>query len=132
MTVRVSTPRLELVHRDVVHLRFATDDGWRGVLPGHEPSRATLVAGALALACADAQTRWIASEGGLIAIERGEVRVLTRWAVEAESLDSLTTLVALRDRVRAELESEARARARRHELAARRALIALERKVVRR
>lgn len=132
MRVRVSTPRIELVHDEVLRLRFASDDGWRGVLPGHEPSRATLVPGPIAYVVGDAageRTRWLATEGGLIVIDRSEIWIATRWATEAEELDSLSEAVAERDRAREQIELEARARAHRHEVAARRALIALERKV---
>jgi F0F1-type ATP synthase epsilon subunit len=134
IVLRVSTPRLELVHSDVVSLRFVTDDGWRGVLPGHEPSRATLLPGPLAWVVHDQsgdRFGWLATEGGLIVIDPTEVVIATRWATEADTLDELSEAVRVRDRVREQVEHEARELARRHELAVRRALIALERKVAR-
>ncbi len=133
LVVRVSTPRVELHRPAVLRLRFASDDGWRGVLPGHEPSRASLLEGPIALvepAGPSERIRWLASEGGLITIDRREVLIATAWAVEADTLAELGEAVAARDRAREAIELEARALARRHELATRRALIALERKVV--
>lgn len=132
LAVRVSTPRLELLHTQVLRLRFATDDGWRGVLPGHEPSRATLAPGPVALVVherGDERLRWLATEGGLIVIEAREVIIVTRWASEGDTLDELGEAVRERDAAREQIEVEARALAQRHELATRRALVALERKV---
>lgn len=132
MLVRVSTPRSELVHTRVLRLRFATDDGWRGVLPRHEPSRATLVPGPILLVVHEGgveRLRWLATEGGLIVIDAGEVLIATRWATEADTLDELAAAVRERDQAREQIEVEARALAQRHELATRRALVALERKV---
>jgi F0F1-type ATP synthase epsilon subunit len=132
MTVRVSTPRHEQVHAQVLRLRFATDDGWRGVLPGHEPSRATLAPGPVALVLDEREAerlRWVVTEGGLIVIDPREVVILTRWASEGDTLDELGAAVRERDQAREQIEQEARARAHRHEIATRRALAALERKV---
>ncbi len=129
MRVRISTPRGELVREQIVHLRFGSDDGWRGVLPGHEPARAALIEGPIALRDVAGEQRWIASEAGVVAIDRDEVRILTTWAIDASTLAELREAVELRDRARIEIEAEARALAHRHELATRRALIALERKV---
>nr|ACJ66830.1 ATP synthase F1 epsilon subunit [uncultured bacterium pSY1435] len=134
MVVRVSTPRLERIHTDVARLRFATDDGWRGVLPGHEPSRTTLVPGPIALVTreqAGERLRWLATEGGLITIGSAEVVITTRWATHSDTLEQLSEAVRVRDRAREQVELEARELARRHELAVRRALIALQRKVAR-
>lgn len=130
--LRVSTPRLELSYASVLRLRFVTDDGWRGVLAGHEPSRATLASGPLAIVVRDDRgqhLRWLATEGGLIVIEPREVSIVTRWATEGATLEALSAAVYDRDQLRGQIELEARAKARRHEIATRRALAALERKV---
>lgn len=126
----VSTPDTELELDTLASVRFLTHDGWRGLWPGHEPGRASLRNGPIRCVKQDQSVRWLATEGGVILIDRRELRVLTRWAVAADSLASLREQVEARDSARAHLETEARALARRHELATRRALMVLERKIV--
>ncbi len=127
--LHVSTPGRELELGPLVALRFATGDGWRGVWPGHEPGRASLRRGPVRCTEPDQRVLWLATEGGVILIDRLELRILTRWAATADTLAVLRELVEARDRERAQLEQEARALSRRHEVATRRALMALERKV---
>jgi F0F1-type ATP synthase epsilon subunit len=133
LTLRVSTPASELELGPLASLRFATVDGWRGIRPGHEPGRASLRKGPIRCAMApdEAEVRWLATEGGLILIDRHELKILTRWAEAADTLVGLRELVEARDVERARLEDEARALGHRHEVATRRALMALERKVTR-
>lgn len=131
LTLRVSTPARELEIGPLVSLRFATVDGWRGIRPGHEPGRASVRSGPIRCAVTDDSVRWLATEGGLILIDRHELRILTRWAETADTLAQLRGLVEVRDAERARLEDEARALGHRHEVATRRALMALERKVTR-
>lgn len=126
----VSTPDTELELDALASVRFLTHDGWRGLCPGHEPGRASLRNGPIRCVKHDQSVRWLATEGGVMLIDRHELRVLTRWAVAADSLASLREQVEARDSARAHLETEARALARRHELATRRALMVLERKIV--
>jgi F0F1-type ATP synthase epsilon subunit len=131
VTLRVSTPAHELELGPLLSLRFATIDGWRGILPGHEPGRASLREGPIRCTEANSTVRWLATEGGVILIDRFELRILTRWAETADSLAHLRERVQARDAERVRLEQEARALGRRHEVATRRALLALERKVTR-
>jgi len=131
LTVHVSTPASELELGPLISLRFLTVDGWRGIRPGHEPGRASLRRGPIRCAESETTIRWLATEGGLILIDRSELRILTRWAETADTLARLRELVEARDAERARLEDEARALGHRHEVATRRALMALERKVTR-
>ncbi|MFO7561485.1 MAG: hypothetical protein R6X02_02480 [Enhygromyxa sp.] len=131
MTLRVSTPASELELGPLCSLRFATVDGWRGIRPGHEPARASVRKGPIRCAASETEVRWLATEGGLLLIDRHELRILTRWAEAADTLAQLRALVEARDAERARLEDEARALGHRHEVATRRALMALERKVTR-
>lgn len=145
----ISTPAGEEELPAVRALRFPAGDGLRGILPGHEPGRAMLREGPIRVveAKADARPRqltiapadrelehegplrWLATEGGVVLIDRHTVRILTRWAAVADTLAGLRAQVEARDEERSRLEQEARILARRHELATRRALVALQRKV---
>lgn len=129
--LRVSTPAHELEIGPLVSLRFTTHDGWRGIRSGHEPGRASVRKGPIRCAVSETEIRWLATEGGLILIDRHELRILTGWAELADTLGRLRELVEARDAERAQLEEEARALGHRHEVAFRRALMALERKVTR-
>jgi F0F1-type ATP synthase epsilon subunit len=129
LRLEVSTPSGTLSLGPLASLRFATHDGWRGVWPGHEPGRASLHGGPIRLASVDGEVRWLATEGGVILIERRRVRVLARWATTADTLTQLREQVEARDAERSRIEREAQAVGRRHEIATRRALMALERKV---
>lgn len=143
LRIEVSTPSDALVLDEVAGVRFLTGDGWRGIWPGHEPGSASLRpgplrcwfrapdTGAVAGAGEPERVRWIATEGGLILIDRSALRVLTRWAALADDLVQLRARVEARDRERARVEGEARTLGERHEIATRRALVALERKVSR-
>lgn len=132
LTLELSTPARTLELGPLTGLRYATHDGWRGVWPQHEPGRASLRSGPVRLTWADAAIGWVATEGGVILIDRERVRILTRWAAVADTLVELRARVEARDLERNRLEREARALGRRHEVATRRALMALERKVTRR
>ncbi|HLT40758.1 MAG TPA: hypothetical protein VK034_30990, partial [Enhygromyxa sp.] len=103
LTVHVSTPASELELGPLISLRFLTVDGWRGIRPGHEPGRASLRNGPIRCAKQDQSVRWLATEGGVMLIDRHELRVLTRWAVAADSLASLRDQVEARDSARARL-----------------------------
>jgi F0F1-type ATP synthase epsilon subunit len=130
LSLIVSTPHASLELDALASVRFLTHDGWRGLWPGHEPGRASLHKGPIRCVDRDQRVRWVATEGGVMLIDRRELRVLTRWAAVADTLGLLREQVEARDSERAHLETEARALARRHELATRRALMVLERKIV--
>ena len=135
MRVRVSTPARELVLGPLVALRFLAQDGWRGVLAGHEPATAVLRPGPVRCLEPRASPRgedrlsWLATEGGVLLIDQRELKILSDWAATATTLTELRGLVEARDAERRRIETEARALSLRHELATRRALVALERKV---
>lgn len=127
LQVRVATPAHDIVFSEVACLRFESDDGARGVLPGHEPARALVEAGPLTITLADPRrgVRYVATQGGLVWIDRDTVRIVSTWAAVAHDLDGLMDEVHRHDRERAQLEREARALAHRHEQATRRALARL-------
>lgn len=126
MHVRVSTPAERLEIADVVHLRFTTWDGQRGVMPGHEPARALVGEAAAELVVVDARgataSRFLVCEEGLAEIGPEAVEIAARWAAEAATLGEIRARVADRARARAAIEAEARALALRHEVALHEAL----------
>ncbi|MEZ4385012.1 MAG: hypothetical protein R3A79_27020 [Nannocystaceae bacterium] len=138
MAIHLSTPARELVIPRALRLRFATWDGHRGVLPGHEAALALICEGPLHVAAladtpaADARDeapvdRFLACEEGIATIEPDAVRIAARWAAEAASTEALMALVDQRARLRRRLEEEARALSRRHEIAVQEALSRLKR-----
>jgi F0F1-type ATP synthase epsilon subunit len=129
MKLVVSTPDRTLELDPLVSVQFETHDGWRGIWPGHEPSRASLRTGPIRCASAGGAVQWVASEGGVMLIDRQVARVLTRWAAVADTLASLREQVEARELERTRLEQEARAISHRYEVATRRALMVLERKI---
>jgi F0F1-type ATP synthase epsilon subunit len=132
MSLRISTPREELHIEDVLRLRFEAPDGFRGVLPGHEPATAVLRAGVTRLVQGegrDEQTSYLASEGGFLEIAPTEVLLTTRWVARGDDLAALVELLRRRGQRRRTIDTEARRLAERHELAARKALARLQREV---
>lgn len=130
----VSTPAGERVRDGVVALRFEGPDGHRGVLPGHERGCSTVRSGAVHVARREEGREvetYLATEGGLVWIEPGEVRLLTRWAEEAPDLDRLVASLERREAHRRRLDERARARLESHDAATRRALARLQREVAR-
>lgn len=127
MTVEVLSPGWIETFADVVRVRLEVLDGSRGVLPGHEVSRAQIVAGPVELTFVDGSQQFLATEGGLAWLDGDGVRLATTWASVADDLSSLAKDVRGRGRVRAEAEQDARTVAQRHEKAAQRALVALRR-----
>jgi len=79
--------------------------------------------------CGDERTTYLATEGGLVWIDRGEVRLVSRWIARAPNMQALMRLVQRRRQVRGQLEEHARRQAERHEVATRRALAKLRREV---
>jgi len=112
----------------VSSLRFEAPDGGRGVQPGHEPALALLTPGMASYRSAD-HTGYLATEGGLVWIDRARVRLVSRWIARAPSMEALLRLVQRRRERRDRLEDQARRQAEHHELATRRALSKLQREV---
>ncbi len=134
MTVVVATPDRQRIIEDVVRVRFEAPDGHRGVLPGHEPALASLRSGAIHVTRrgerpGEELESFLASEGGLASISPTEVRLLSRWAAEEETLEALLARLERRAASRRRVEHEARAVLARHDAALRRALAALQREV---
>ncbi|MBK8263238.1 MAG: hypothetical protein IPK80_18080 [Nannocystis sp.] len=131
MTLVLHTPEEELRIERVRRLRFETDDGHRGVLPGHEPALALLQEGPLHVVTEGERgeeiEQHIAAEEGLVTIRQDEVHVVTRWAAQAPTLELLLAMVERRSAARRRIEDEARAFGHRHELALQRALLRLRR-----
>ena len=124
-SVRISTPGWRDTLEGIARLRLEADDGARGVLPGHEPARVCLTAGAVEVVDLEGRSRFIATEGGLAWIDREAVTLVSTWATIADDLPALREAVLARRRTRARIEQQARATAHRHEVATRRALSAL-------
>jgi len=74
-------------------------------------------------------TGYLATEGGLVWIDRARVRLVSRWIARAPSMEALLRLVQRRRERRDRLEDQARRQAEHHELATRRALSKLQREV---
>lgn len=131
----LSTPNQEQIIRRVVSLRFESPDGQRGVLPGHEPALTSLLPGAIHVTQLTEEgqpaTTCLASETGLVWIDPNEVRFITRWIVQADSIEALLPLLEGRAADRAQTEAEARAVLQHHDAALRRALVSLQREVAR-
>lgn len=128
MEVSVSSPAFSQVFEQVVHLRFRASDGWRALRPGHAPARALLVEGVLVLRELAGGLVWIVCDAGLVRIERAAVRVLTRWAIVANTLADLREHVEALELERARVEAETRTLVQHHDIATQRALAALDRR----
>jgi F0F1-type ATP synthase epsilon subunit len=128
MAVRVQTPEGELFFADVARLRFDAEDGARGVLPRHEAARVILEAGPVEVTRAGGSVVFVATEGGMVWITPTQVRLISGWAIQAESLEELREQVLAQAARRRRIEAEARAQALRQEQAARRALVDLARR----
>ena len=128
MAVRVQTPEGELFFADVARLRFDAEDGARGVLPRHEAARVILEAGPVEVTRAGGGGVFVATEGGMVWITPTDVRLISGWAIQAESLEELREQVFAQAARRRRIEAEARAQALRQEQAARRALVDLARR----
>lgn len=90
MRLTVITPACVLVDQaDVAAIRAEDASGQFGILPQHADFLTTLTVSVLSWRGADGATTYAALRGGVLTVERGEVRVTTPEAVLASSLDSL-------------------------------------------
>lgn len=126
MTLYLQSPAGCEVIREVTSVRFDAPDGARGVQPGHEPAVALLRQGMASYRVGEALV-YVASEGGMVWIDRDQVRLVSGWIAQAPTTSALVRLVQRRRQVRGRLEEHARRLAERHELATRRALARLSR-----
>jgi len=90
MQLDIVTPDEIILNTDVEAIRVQLSDGWWGILPGHAPFLAHIVAGVM-LYRRQADTRYVALYQGTIEVRRcppepGCVLVLTAAAEEGESL----------------------------------------------
>lgn len=130
LSLRISTPREETMIEGVLRLRFEAPDGFRGVLPGHEPATLILMPGVVRLVRGpEPAPYYLATEGGFIEIDRAALSLTTRWAMGGDELGALATMLRARGERRRSIDAEARRLAERHELAARKALARLQREV---
>lgn len=90
MQLDIVTPDEIILNTDAEAIRVQLSDGWWGILPGHAPFLAYVVAGIM-LYRRQGDTRYVALYQGTIEVERrsakpNHVLVLTAAAEEGESL----------------------------------------------
>jgi len=109
MQLEILTPDEIILNTDVDAIRVQLSDGWWGILPGHAPFMAHIVAGIM-LYRRQEEIRYIALYQGTIEVQpqRGRPgRVLVLTAAAEEGKDRSTLEHAL-ERQRAELNETAR------------------------
>ena len=104
MHLNIITPDEIILDTDVEAIRVQLSDGWWGILPGHAPFLAHIVAGIM-LYRQQEDTRYVALYQGTIEVQRhpaepDQVLVLTAAAEEGEDLAALEHAL---DRQRAQL-----------------------------
>jgi F-type H+-transporting ATPase subunit epsilon len=109
MQLEILTPDEMILNTDVDAIRVQLSDGWWGILPGHAPFMAHIVAGIM-LYRRQEETRYIALYQGTIEVQPqpgrpGRVLVLTAAAEEGEDRSTLEHAL---ERQRAELNQSAR------------------------
>ncbi|TPV96306.1 MAG: hypothetical protein B7733_05570 [Myxococcales bacterium FL481] len=138
VTLDVITPLVAHELERVVHVRFDSGDGSRGVLPGHERATAYVREGAVTIRTLPSprdnkdlspRESFVATDGGTLVIGPDRLVLLTSWAAVAGDLAELAAVVRTRTAHRERLETAARTLRARHETALRRALVRLEREV---
>jgi F-type H+-transporting ATPase subunit epsilon len=109
MKLEILTPDEIILNTDVDSIRVQLSDGWWGILPGHAPFMAHIVAGIM-LYRRQAETLYVALYQGTIEVQPhpgGPGRVLVLTAAAEEGKDRSTLEHAL-ERRRAELNENAR------------------------
>ena len=109
MQLEIITPDEIILNTEVEAIRVQLSDGWWGILPGHAPFLAHIVAGIM-LYRRQAITRYVALYQGTIEMQRhpaepGRVLVLTAAAEEGEDQAMLEHAL---ERQRAHLDQMAR------------------------
>ena len=90
MHLEIATPDEIVLHTDVEAIRVQLSDGWWGILPGHAPFLAHVVAGIM-LYRRQGDTRYVALYQGTIEVQRrptepSQVLVLTAATEEGQDL----------------------------------------------
>jgi F-type H+-transporting ATPase subunit epsilon len=109
MQLEILTPDEIILNTNVDAIRVQLSDGWWGILPGHAPFMAHIVAGIMLYRRQD-ETRYIALYQGTIEVQPqpgrpGRVLVLTAAAEEGEDRSTLEHAL---EQQRAELNQSAR------------------------
>jgi F-type H+-transporting ATPase subunit epsilon len=104
--VTMLTPLATVLECDVESVIVPLADGWRGLLAGHAPFEARLMAGEV-LIRVDGRDRLVATLGGALSVERDGVTLLTGAAALDKRLDELEREIGDEARRRTTLEQEA-------------------------
>ncbi|HET89798.1 MAG TPA: F0F1 ATP synthase subunit epsilon [Chloroflexi bacterium] len=93
MHLEIATPDEIVLHTDVEAIRVQLSDGWWGILPGHAPFLAQIVAGIM-LYRQQGTTHYVALYQGTIEVQRrsagsSQVLVLTAAIEEGQDLATL-------------------------------------------
>jgi F-type H+-transporting ATPase subunit epsilon len=106
LRLRVLTPGATVFDGAVAAVVVPLADGWRGVLPGHAPFRARLMAGEVVVR-AHGRERLLATLGGTLAVDPAGVVVLTGVAALDTTLEALEREIGDEVRRLAAVEREA-------------------------
>ena len=106
LVVEVLTPNACLLHEAAEEVVLPIADGWVGILPGHSPFEARLLAGEILITGTES-TRKLATLGGTVATDGAIVRILTGVARLDAGLDELRGALDEETARVAELEREA-------------------------
>ena len=119
----IVTPERAIVHEDVDELEIPGSDGYFGVLPGHAPLFSELKVGEVAYRKGD---RWffLAVAWGFVEVLSNQVRILAETAERAHEID-------VERAMRAKQRAEERIARGGEDVDYNRALIALERAIIR-
>lgn len=106
LRLEVLTPQGTLLDALVDSVVAPLPDGWIGILPGHAPFQARLLAGVVAFRADDGQ-RVIASLGGVLSTDSGVVSILTGGARLDADLEELEANIGERAEQAQAIEQEA-------------------------
>jgi len=102
----VLTPLATVVDDEVDSVTVPLPDGWYGVLPGHAPFQARVLAGAIVV-CMTGRDRLLATLGGALTVEEDAATLLTGAAALDKDLDALERGIGDEVKRLAALEQEA-------------------------
>lgn len=104
MRLTVFTPTEVVLEQEVTHVTVEDPTGSLGFRPGHAPLVTPLARGILVARDTEGAERYVALDGGVAMVDRDEVEVVSRRAVESEDLEHLERNVLAQFRARAEEE----------------------------